>query len=821
MKPPNNRHNATKMSELRDNYLKALASYRDELEQLFSLTRLEPEALASLITIAHRLSGSGKAFGFPSVSGAGSNLESACQHAHNESPLDAAKTVKTPLLALIACLDQLTSSGSQQPGSGPGNRAFNLSHDPSEPAGMNLLLVDDDPEFSAKLSAQLTEYGYQVHCLEDITQLNNTIERCEPLAIIVDMDFYGRRLAGADQVASLRYSQGAPLPIIFISAFDSFEIRLAAVKAGGNHFLSKPLDEKRLIALLRHELNVVPNDPYQIMLVDDDTELLQLYESVLTKEGYQVQTAFSAQSALEQLERQRPELILIDVHMPDCGGIELGQIIRQHEELSHIPMLFMSATADTDLQLACARLANDEFINKPIEPWRLLMVVKSRVSRSRRLQAANSEIPGLESHGIQDSLTALPTLKSFRHHAQQQLGLLGKDKLLAVLKIDIRDFHTINNLHGHFGGDQVLQRLAWQLSQCIGTDDLLCRESGDEFLVLTTGHQSKHSIDRLASALALAIEELDTRGEPGGLSLSADIGIALGHDNANSADELLHCADTALFMAKKSPSSDIRYYQPSMQLEERRRFTLAQSIRKALNDGEFMAFYQPIFSVSDNHLVGFEALARWQHPSQGTLGPGNFIPIMEEQGLITQLTQHMLNQALPQLSEWQSIDPDLFMSINLSASDVQRPVFLESLKQQLAEHTLTPSTVILEITETALLADWQQATNTIESLRALGVEIALDDFGTGYSSLSYLNRIHAAKLKIDQSFIRGWSQSGEEQLIKTIVRLGQTMGMQVVAEGVEHPSELDFLNGLACNFYQGFIAARPMLASEVNFDNWL
>ena len=818
---PSNRRNATKLSELRANYLKALAVYQAQLEQLHSLTRLEPDALMSMVTIAHRLSGSGKAFGFPSVSDAGSDLESACQHAHNESPLNAAKTVEPHLLTLIECLDHLATGRSEQSGTVTReNRAFKRPDDSYPPGSITLLLVDDDPEFSAQLSDLLTAYDYRVHCLEDITQLSDAVERCEPLAILVDMDFYGKRLAGADQVATLRYSQDAPLPVIFISAFDSFEIRLAAVKAGGNHFLSKPLDENRLIAILRHELNVVPNDPYQVMLVDDDTELLRLYESVLVKDGYTVQTAYSAQSALEQLERQQPELILIDVHMPDCGGIELGQIIRQHVEFAHIPMLFMSATADTDLQLACARLANDEFINKPIEPWRLLMVVKSRVSRSRRLQTGEPDVPGLETHGIQDSLTALPTLKSFRRLTQQQLGQLGKDKLLAVLKIDIRDFHTINNLHGHFGGDQVLQRLAWQLSQCIGTTDLLCRESGDEFLVLTTDHHSKHSIDRLATALASAIEHLDTRGEPGGLSLSADIGIALGHESADSADELLHCADTALFMAKKSQSSDIRYYQPSMQLEERRRFTLAQSIKKALNDGEFTAFYQPILSVSGNRLVGFEALARWQHPSQGTLGPGSFIPIMEEQGLITHLTQQMLTQALLQLSKWQSIEPNLFMSINLSASDVQKPVFLETLKHQLLEHKLTPSTVTLEITETALLADWQQATHTIESLRALGVEMALDDFGTGYSSLSYLNRFHAAKLKIDQSFIRSWSQSGEEQLIRTIVQLGQTMGMQVIAEGVEKPDELDFLNGLACNYYQGFIAARPMLASEVNFDNW-
>jgi diguanylate cyclase (GGDEF)-like protein len=819
MSPSNNTQSSLRIEALQARYRKQLAIYKGQIEQLSQATPFSFDETVTLTSVAHRLAGSGKAYGFAELSRTAKELEQACDTAQSRLTDGELSAIATPLQALLACLER--DSDPSPLGIEFSDHPADQASDKHTPLSTSLLLVDDDPELSAQLSAQLVGKGYRVHCLEDISQLSDAIARFDPLAVVVDMDFYGKRFAGAEQVAIWREDNGALLPVIFISAFDSFEVRLAAVRAGGNHFLSKPLDEKRLVSLLRSELNLTPEQPYRVLLVDDDADLLSLYASVLREAGYRVFTAISARGALILLEQARPELVLIDVFMPDCGGIELGRLIRQHEHFAHIPLLFVSAAADTDVQLACARLASDEFINKPIEPWRLLMVVKSRVSRSRRLQTDGLLMLGPEAHWFQDSLTALPTLKSFRQSVEQGLKQRRPGYWLAVLKIDIRDFHTVNNLYGHRRGDQVLQRLAWGLSQCLNAGDLLCREGGDEFLVLTVGHDAIESVDRQASLLMKSIEQLGPLVEQGAIALSADAGIALAPQDADTADALLHCADTALFLAKKSPSSDVRYFTPSMQREAQARFSLTQEINQALQTGQFVAAYQPIFSVGNDNVVGFEALARWQHPVRGVLGPDAFIPLMEEQGLVKQLTEQMLAQALPQLARWQALQPDLFMSLNLSAWDIQKPDFLKQLKSLLAAYKLAPANVVLEITETALLADWQQAVNTIESLRALGVELALDDFGTGYSSLSYLNRFHAAKLKIDRSFIHSWSQSGDAQLVKTIVQLGRTMGMQVVAEGVERPEELEFLRGLQCDYYQGFLSAKPMFAAEVDRDKWL
>jgi len=807
-----------KMDSLRNVYKAHLGVYKTELENIWLAIRKDPRQLENLISIAHRLSGSGKAYGFTELSLLAKELEEASNTAVNLSQPELRAALAEPLHALLTVLDRdsLTNTNNTlHPTSGVDNSLIDTSE------AVNLLLIDDDRDFSAQISEILLHRGYTIHYQEDINQLEEAVAKYEPLALIVDMDFYGHRFAGANQVSLWRQKDGAPLPVIFISGFDSFDVRLAAVRAAGNHFLRKPLDVSKLISLLQSELNLAPSEPYRVMLVDDDRDLLSLYGTVLSNAGYSVSTATCAEDAITMIELEQPELILIDVYMPNCSGIELGRIIRQHEEFATIPLLFMSAAGDTDIQLACARLTSDEFINKPIEPWRLLMVIKSRVRRGRLLRAKAGSLTLSQASISQDTLTGLPKFVKIRSILDDMLQKRNPNKLIAVLKIDLRSFHTINNLYGYYFGDQVLQRFAWELTQCLNTEDILCRESADEFLLLTSDHDSEASINQCITSLNIAVDKTNDAERHANIALSADVGIAFVSNETKNADELLDQADTALFNAKKSPTADICYYKPWMKDEERNHFVLAQSIKKGLEAEQFIPVYQPIFSVSTGKLVGFEALARWQHPDKKVLGPGDFIPLMEEQGLISQLTELMLNQSLSQLSCWQRKQPDLFMSVNLSAQDIQKPLFLSHLKYLIAHHRLTPDSIILEITESLLLSDWQHANFVLNALKEIGVRLALDDFGTGYSSLSYLQRINAAKLKIDRSFIEQWTQTGDTRLLHSMVQLGQTMNMSVIAEGVEHTQELNFLNQIGCDQYQGFLTAKPMFAEELERNLWI
>ena len=804
--------------KLRALYQRNLLRYVEQLEDawqalLISRDRAHIEEMTGL---AHRLAGSGKAYGFEALSKVAKDLECACESV----VLIDADLIRTqlgePVISLMSCLRENAKESEQQPDEAP-DKAGAAQIDPTR---IRLLVVDDDTDFCSHLCGFLRASGYQVFSIGRVDDFEQAIALHEPHAAIVDMDFFGKRFAGATTVFTWRERNGAPIPVIFISAFDSFELRLAAVRSGGNFFLNKPLDHQRLLALLNEQLNLRPDEPYRVLIVDDDEDLLRLYESTLVEAGYAVDTTSRATQALALLERKLPDLVLIDVYMPECDGIELGQLIRQHEKFSHIPLLFMSAAADTDIKLACARLTNDEFINKPIEPWRLVMVVKARSSRIRDHYTTSALPATVASERSQDALTALPALKPFRQAVQARLNTAGPGHPVAILKIDIKDFHTVNNLYGHFVGDQVLQRLAWELSLCLSGDDLLCRESSDEFLVLTSRASGRDDLLVFADTLMKATERPMESGGQHVMALSADIGIAVGQDDISDADELLRCADTALFDAKKSADAAVSVFDRDMRQGEKSRFDLAQEIRQALQDEQFVAAYQPIFSVADGALLGFEALARWLHPVKGQIGPVDFMPVMEEQGLVSSLTNHMLKLALMQLAEWRKGCPGLFMSVNLSARDIQKPLFIDHLRGLLTAYDLAPESVVLEITETVLLADWQHASTTLLQLKALGIKLALDDFGTGYSSLSYLNRIHASKLKIDRSFIHSWSESRDARLLLTMVQLGHGMDMNVVAEGVETPEELELLRELGCDSFQGYLSARPMFGHEVSAAGW-
>lgn len=805
---------------LRERYQHNLVAYREQLQQTWASLQAAPrvETLTEMSSLAHRLVGSGKAYGFDKLSGYAKNLEHICEQAKSLPPQKMSTELSVPVARLLLCLSadgrdgHLDGSSGGDPAGGP-TPAENKDK-------ITILVVDDDTDFCDKLCHMLRNHGYQVFSLNAIADFDAAVSRYAPRAVIVDMDFYGSRFAGAQTVFEWRQRSGEPIPVIFISGFDSFDLRLAAVRAGGNYFLSKPLDQSRLLLLLNAELDLRPEDPYRVLLVDDDRDLLNLYESTLTQAGYAVHTASGATDALILLEQEVPDLVLIDVYMPDCNGIELGQLIRQHERFAHIPLLFMSAAADTDIKLACARLVNDEFINKPIEPWRLVMVVKSRSARNRHRLTKNVTPEASQAEHLQDPLTALPALKTFRQSVQTRLNALKPGQLVAVLKLDIRDFHTVNNLYGHFTGDQVLQRLAWELSQCLSADDLLSRESGDEFLVLTATATTTEALARLANSLSAATGKPMQFGDQRMVVLSADIGVVVAPLDADNADDLLRYADTALFAARKSTHADIRYFDAAMRHAEKNRFNLDQEIRQALQSGEFVAAYQPIFSVANGSLLGFEALARWQHPDRGLVAPADFMPILEDRGLVSHLTNRMLELALQQLARWRATHAGLFMSVNLSARDIQSPNFIDELRKLIALYQLPPESIVLEITETALLADWQHATVTINALKALGVKLALDDFGTGYSSLSYLHRIQASTLKIDRSFIHDWSQSRDEGLLQTMIQLGHGTGMIVVGEGVETADELELLKRIGCDSYQGFLSSKPMFEAELILTEW-
>lgn len=805
-----------KIAELRAHYRQKLAGYVAELKEHWSLIHKNPQHLDQLLSIVHRLSGSGKSYGFPDISALAKQCELASQNSLSSYDSDFRSELEGPLENLLAAIAREADFETLNHNSEDNTDTIAVEKD----ASITILLLDDDTDFAAQLCAKLSATGFQVYHRKNIEQLSQYINTFRPDMLIVDMDFYGDRLAGANYVSLWRLTDSTPLPIFFVSAFDSFEVRLAAARAGASHFMRKPLDINKLITLIQIELSLENSTPYRVLIVDDDEDLLLLYSTALSGAGYEVWTATHAEQALLTLEQAQPELILIDVYMPYCDGIELGKIIRQHEEFTAIPLLFMSAAADTDVKLACARLANDEFITKPIETWRLLMVVKSRVAKGRSLKSSTGNCIVGEIVNDRDLLTGLHKVTKIRNEISRMQSQTGSIPKLALLRLDIRDFHTVNNLHGYFLGDEILQRLAWEFTRCLKNGDILCRESADQFILLRTQYSDLISVDKLITSLKQAIETVNKIESHIGLTLTVDIGVALSDENKVSATRLLDASDAALFTAKRSPVADVCYFGEAILENLKVNAVKVDAIKRALENGMFVAAYQPIVDIKNGHIVGMEALARWREEDNKLLGPAEFIPLLEEQGLISKLTIQMMRQVIPQLMAWRNRFSNLFMSFNLSAQDIQTPIFINELKHLLDKHQVNPRYLVLEITESELLSDWQQASKVLRSLKEIGVQIAIDDFGTGYSSLSYLQRINADKLKIDRSFIQHWTHTKDSRLLSLMMQLGKTMGMTVIAEGIETQHELAFLKTLECDQYQGYFKAMPMLAEVIEQQTW-
>jgi predicted signal transduction protein with EAL and GGDEF domain len=369
------------------------------------------------------------------------------------------------------------------------------------------------------------------------------------------------------------------------------------------------------------------------------------------------------------------------------------------------------------------------------------------------------------------------------------------------------------------------------LEECLRSTDLVCRVSdrctisrfgGDEFVILVQGLREPENATLIADRILTALTvPLSISGND--VSISTSIGIAVGRNGTHSADELLRDADTAMYHAKTSGKSCWCLFDQSMRKRAVERLELEKELRNGIKLGEFVVHYQPIVQLHSQTVKGFEALLRWNHPVRGLVSPADFIPVAEEIGFIVELGSWVLRQACHQIRAWQLKFPshsDIFVSVNVSTKQFVNVALIECVQECLNETGLDPRCLKLEITEIAIMTDPKTAAATLDKLRALGIAISLDDFGTGYSSLSYLQNFPISNLKIDRSFVKRLGVSHEsDEIVRTIVRLAHTLGMDVTAEGIEEPSQQSQLAGLACESGQGFLYSKPM--SDLNIEQLL
>ena len=417
-----------------------------------------------------------------------------------------------------------------------------------------------------------------------------------------------------------------------------------------------------------------------------------------------------------------------------------------------------------------------------------------------------------------DALTGAANRRTFQLHLENVLDgreLRDRESITAVLFIDLDDFKVVNDTLGHAAGDGLLQAVTERLTDSVRDGDLVARLGGDEFAILTTDAPDLKRSLAMAERLTRELRAPYMIGEKT-ITISASIGIASGRDLSESAADVVRNADVAMYMAKANGKAGFAVFDPGMHAAIRERHEMGVQLQHAVELGQLRLAYQPIVDLTDDSLVGIEALVRWQHPDRGVVSPGEFIEIAEENGAILPIGRWILREACREAMSWSNMDRSAFLCVNVSAREIQQPGFVTAVREALGEAGMAASRLSLEITETALLRATPKTIATLESLRTLGVRIVIDDFGTGYFSLSHLRQFPVDVLKIASEFVQvPDSDAKTAALAGAIVAMGRSLEIRTVAEGIETAEQADRMRALGCTYGQGFHFAQPIPGSEV------
>ena len=415
-----------------------------------------------------------------------------------------------------------------------------------------------------------------------------------------------------------------------------------------------------------------------------------------------------------------------------------------------------------------------------------------------------------------DTLTGLPNRTMYIERLSQTLRQHDRDKRsVGVLFVDVDRFKSVNDELGHSGGDAVLARVAGRLQSCVHPADTVARLSGDEFALLLN-HVAKPEDAAMVSERVIASLAKPFRVDGHEVYVSASLGISISPADGSDPDALLKNADMAMYRAKQAGRNTYRFFLPEMNAQAAERLRIETELRGALARREFVLHYQPKASIETGHISGFEALLRWNHPQRGLVSPTEFIPILEDTGLINEVGEWVVRQVCEQIRAWRIAGLKACpVAINLSARQFNQNDLDASIARILGETGIDPNLLEFELTESILMSDSEDAVRVLDNMKRCGIRLSVDDFGTGYSSLAYLRRFPLDALKIDRAFIRHiTTDSGEATIAKAIISLAHSLKLRVVAEGVETQAQLDFLREHACDEMQGYLFARPMSAAD-------
>jgi len=675
-----------------------------------------------------------------------------------------------------------------------------------------LLVVDDDRVTRMTLARVLSKAGYEVAEAADGEEALAAFHQRRPELVLMDvmmpvLDGF----AACTEIRKLATHQQVPL--IMLTGLNDVASIDRAFDSGATDFITKPINWTLLLQRVRYGLH---SRAMAIDLQRNQERLSQAQQ--IAKLGYwELELETGRFRCSDELLRvlclelghgcsSVNELVELVAH-EDRGSVQLAiTAARGKQQAFNLEHRLLRGDGREITVQHQGALEEDEN-GRPV----MLMGTVQDISERKRAEAL------IEYQAYYDGLTDLPNRRLFSDHLQHALEVAHPHRqLTGVLFLGLDRFKVINDSLGHAAGDELLREIARRLKQWQPEGIGVARFGADVFAVLVEGREHISDLDRIARELLQLVAEPVALQEQEFFS-SASIGIALAPHDCNDLECLLKAADSAMYRAKEDGGGISRYFTPDMNARAQQRLSLEGELRKALELEQFEVFYQPQVAAESRQIISMEALVRWRHPERGLVSPAEFIPVAEESALIVPIGEWVLEQACRQVAQWNSrFGGGLQVGVNLSARQFAHSELAEFVQGALERSGLAPQQLDLELTESIAMQDVEACIKTLQAFHAMGVKSSMDDFGTGYSSLSYLQQLPLHTLKIDRAFVKDIDGKGENGgIARAVIAMAHSLGMAVVAEGVETEEQFTFLRREGCDVMQGFLFSPPVDATAM------
>ncbi|MFQ3679378.1 MAG: EAL domain-containing protein, partial [Pseudanabaenaceae cyanobacterium] len=540
--------------------------------------------------------------------------------------------------------------------------------------------------------------------------------------------------------------------------------------------------------------------PVSVLVIEDSNVLREEIGDILRLEGYEVWEAPNGRVGLELAKLRRPSIILCDVVMPEMDGLSVLRAVRQHQETEAIPLIFLTAQADKRDIRRGMELGADDYLTKPFTASELLGAIRARLQKQARLAMVRNPLVATDLAPC-DPITGLPNAQALELSLAAAIAQTG----VGLAIVDFGNFDALEGVLGSQVEQELLPQIAQRLRQGLPDHTLVARTREAEFALVVSGNPVDN-LDAIARTclrlLTTAAFSLNGRD----VILHCHVGLAAAPHDASRPGELIRCARLAVQAARGEGRNTICRFSTALQNRTTELVAFDGELYRAIAQNELVLYFQPIVRLATGRCEAFEALVRWQHPTQGLLSPSRFIPVAENSGSILALTEWVLARAI--LSARRSPVP---IAVNLSSYDCQRDGIVEMVTQLLHDQQVAPQALQVEITESAIVKQLETTLDNLQRLRALGIRVAIDDFGTGYSSLSYLKYLPVDKLKIDRSFVKDLEMDGNDTaILPAILDMARRLSLETIAEGVETEKQEAFLQEHRCDCAQGYLYSPPL-----------